>query len=125
MNPDNNPYCVPEVCESVVARLLPVVPKSPPGIGWPVLAVVLYLSAFASLAVGLLAVALVTWVVIFDSMSGVEFLEMMAVSTVYLGFGIAWVLSGFCFWTGRLRFAFFTCLAGIAFPVCYSLIFVF
>ena len=123
MNPDNSPYCVPAVSESVVARLLPVVPKSPPGIGWRVLAVVLYLSAFASLALGLFAVALVTWFVIFDSVSGIVFLEMMAICTVYLGFGISWALSGFCFWTGRLRFAFVTCLAGIAFPVCFSLIF--
>lgn len=125
MNPDNNPYCVPEVCESVVARLLPVVPKSPPGIGWRVLAVVLYLSAGVSLGTGLSAVALLTWILIYDSVSAYEFLELMAVCTVYLGFGIAWVLSGFCFWTGRRRFAFVACLAGIAFPVCYGLIFVF
>ena len=125
MNADNSPYCIPEVSESVAAKSSSVFPKSSPGIIWRVLAAVLYVSAGVSLATGLSAVALVTWILVYDSVSGYELLELMAVCTVYLGFGIAWVLSGFCFWTGGLRFAFVTCLAGIAFPVCYSLIFVF
>ena len=123
MNADNSPYRVPEVSESVAAMSSSVLPKSSPGIIWRVLSVVLYVSAGVSLATGVDCVAMLTWILIYDSVSGYELLTMMAVCTLYLGFGIAWVLSGFCFWTGRLRFAFVTCLAGLAFPTAFYQIF--
>lgn len=120
MNADNNPYSVSEVPESVETRLMPVVSKSPLGMGWRVLAVGLFVFGCASFAVGLLTVVLVTWIVIIDSVSGFEFLELLAACALYLGSGTAWGLSGFFFWTNRLHLAFVGCLAGIAVPVCYA-----
>ncbi len=116
MSSGDNPYSPPTASD-------PVVPASQTRVGWRVLAVVLCLAGGISLAVGLFAASLATVIMASGRASDVKMHEMMAACTLYLGFGMAWILSGRCFWVGRLRFGLITCAAGVALPVCLFAIF--
>ena len=111
MNFENSPYSVPTVPGFAVTE-----PRLSPGIGWRILAVVVYLCAAVSLAVGVWAVAVVTWILVYATVSGAELLGLISACTVFLGGATAWAVSGFCFWTGRRSIGLLTFLLGLAFP---------
>lgn len=111
MNFENSPYSVPTVPAFALTK-----PRLSPGIGWRILAVIVYLCSAASLALGVFAVAMVTYILVYETVSGAELLGLISACTVFLGCGTAWAVSGFCFWTGRRIIGLLTFLSGLTLP---------
>jgi hypothetical protein len=110
---DSNPYQPPEVSGS---------PSEASGTathptGWRLVpAVFCFCLGFASFCFGLFAVAVMLYVLLIRkewSFYG----GMLAGCSLYLGFGIAWMLAGWLYWQRRFGFGLIATLLGMLIPV--------